>query len=159
MKKILFFLFLIGAISFAEKETVDNVSTVVSNVFSTGKDVFEGIKKGINLDGAYLIEDAQELEKNVEVKILKISYIPNQGNYRVTVGFKNKTENLIRIINLYKKENFYGLDRDNYAIIPEGTIEDITIFKDSQVKKEYIFKDKINKLKIFEKEYKKNFFN
>lgn len=164
MKKIITFFFLVSMISFAEENniTIDKVSNVVSEMVSTGKDVMIGIKKGIDegyqkgnkIEGAYIIENAKDLKNSVDIKILQVNYQPVDKTYEVVVGFKNKTDKLIRITGLNNPQNFYGLDKDDYTVIPEGTIADVTIFKNSQVKQRYIFKnDEIKSIKIYELKY------
>lgn len=112
MKKLVVVLGLVLSMaSYAEEQSdvINAVSSVVSGFVSTGKDVLKGVKEGIDtgrkegtsIDNASIIYDREQLQKNVEVKILSV--IKDGEEYKVTVAFKNKTDQLIRITNLNDK--------------------------------------------------------
>ncbi len=117
MKKLVLVLgLLLSMASYAEERSnvINAVSSVVSEVVSTGKDVLKGVKEGIDtgrkegtsIDNAYIVSDREQLEKNVDVKV--ISVIKDGGEYKVTVALKNKTDQLIRITNLNEQECLYN---------------------------------------------------
>ena len=114
MKKLVLVLgLLLSMASYAEEQSnvINAVSSVVSEVVSTGKDVLKGVKEGIDtgrkegtsIDNAYIVSDREQLEKNVDVKV--ISVIKDGGEYKLTVALKNKTDQLIRITNLNEQES------------------------------------------------------
>lgn len=161
MKKIVVVLGLfLSMASYAEEQSnvINAVSSVVSGVVSTGKDVLKGVKEGIDtgrkegtsIDDASIIYDREQLQKNVEVKILSV--IKDGGEYKVTVALKNKTDKLIRITNLNEQETLQLLDTDGFSVFSLYSVRDINIPKKAAVKSIFVFPaDGAPKtLKIFE---------
>ena len=161
MKKLVVVLGLfLSMASYAEEQSdvINAVSSVVSGVVSTGKDVLKGVKEGIDtgrkegtsIDDASIIYDREQLQKNVEVKILSV--IKDGGEYKVTVALKNKTDKLIRITNLNEQETLQLLDTDGFSVFSLYSVRDINIPKKSAVKNTFVFPaDGTPKiLKIFE---------
>ena len=89
-------------------------------------------------------------KKNVEVKILSV--IKDGEEYKVTVAFKNKTDQLIRITNLNEQESLQLQDSDGFSVFSSCPIGDINIPRKSAVKSVFVFPaDGTPKtLKIFE---------
>ena len=144
MKKIVVVLGLfLSMASYAEEQSnvINAVSSVVSGVVSTGKDVLKGVKEGIDtgrkegtsIDDASIIYDREQLQKNVEVKILSV--IKDGGEYKVTVALKNKTDKLIRITNLNEQETLQLLDTDGFSVFSLYSVRDINIPKKGSRKK------------------------
>ena len=161
MKKLVLVLGLVlSMVSYAEEQSdvINAVSSVVSGVVSTGKDVLKGVKEGIDtgrkegtsIDNASIIYDREQLQKNVEFKILSV--IKDGEEYKVTVAFKNKTDQLIRITNLNEQEALQLLDTDGFSVFSLYSVRDINIPKRSAVKSIFVFPaDGTPKtLKIFE---------
>ena len=161
MKKLVFILgLLVGITLYAEEKSniTKAVSSVVSEVVSTGKDVLKGVKEGIDtgrkegtsIDNASIIYDREQLEKNVEVKVLSV--IKDGSEYKVTVALKNKTDQLIRITNLNEQEALQLLDTNGFSVFSLYSVRDINIPKKSAVKNTFVFPaDGTPKiLKIFE---------
>lgn len=161
MKKFVFILgLLVSMASYAEEQSnvIDAVSSVVSGVVSTGKDVLKGVKEGIDsgrkegtsIDNAFIVSDREQLEKNVAVKVLSVT---KEGEeYKVTVALKNKTDQLLRITNLNQQESLQLLDADGFSVFSLCPVRDISIPKQSAVKSMFVFPaDGVPKtLKIFE---------
>ena len=167
MKKIVVVLGLfLSMASYAEEQSnvINAVSSVVSGVVSTGKDVLKGVKEGIDtgrkegtsIDDASIIYDREQLQKNVEVKILSV--IKDGGEYKVTVALKNKTDKLIRITNLNEQETLQLLDTDGFSVFSLCPVGDISIPKKSAVKSNFTFPADGTPqiLKIYESEIKIN---
>ena len=161
MKKLVLVLGLVlSMVSYAEEQSdvINAVSSVVSGVVSTGKDVLKGVKEGIDtgrkegtsIDNASIIYDREQFQKNVEVKILSV--IKDGEEYKVTVAFKNKTDQFIRITNLNEQEALQLLDTDGFSVFSLYSVRDINIPKRSAVKSIFVFPaDGTPKtLKIFE---------
>ncbi|SPT69736.1 hypothetical protein [Anaerobiospirillum thomasii] len=148
--------------SYAEEESgvVKAVSSVVSGVVSTGKDVLKGVKEGIDtgrkegtsVDDAFIIDDKELFEKNVDANVLSVTQ--DQEIYKLTVGFKNKTDKLIRITNLNEQESLQLINTDGFTVFALDYVQDISIPKQSAVKATFIFTaDGTPKtLKIYESE-------
>ena len=161
MKKLVVVLGLVLSMaSYAEEQSnvINAVSSVVSGVVSTGKDVLKGVKEGIDtgrkegtsIDNASIIYDREQLEKNVEVKVLSV--IKDGSEYKVTVALKNKTDQLIRITNLNEQESLQLQDADGFSVFSSCPVGDINIPRKSAVKSVFVFPaDGTPKtLKIFE---------
>ena len=84
MKKLIFVLgLLVGVVSYAEEKSniTKAVSSVVSEVVSTGKDVLKGVKEGIDtgrkdgtsIDDAFIIYDKEQFEENVKAEVLSVT--------------------------------------------------------------------------------------
>ena len=163
MKKLIFVLgLLVGVVSYTEEKSniTKAVSSVVSEVVSTGKDVLKGVKEGIDtgrkdgtsIDDAFIIYDREQFEKNVKAEVLSVT--KDEEGYKVTVGLKNKTDQLLRITNLNEQKSLQLLDTDGFSVFASYPVRDISIPKKSAVKSIFIFPaDGTPKvLKIYESE-------
>lgn len=163
MKKLVFILgLLVSIVSYAEEQSnvTKAVSSVVSGVVSTGKDVLKGVKEGIDtgrkdgtsVDDAFIIYDREQFEKNVKAEVLSVT--KDEEGYKVTVGLKNKTDQLIRLTNLNEQKSLQLLDTEGFSVFALYPARDINIPKKSAVKSVFIFPaDGTPKmLKIYESE-------
>lgn len=163
MKKLIFILgLLVSMVSYAEEQSnvTKAVSSVVSGVVSTGKDVLKGVKEGIDtgrkdgtsVDDAFIIYDREQFEKNVKAEVLSVT--KDEEGYKVTVGLKNKTDQLIRLTNLNEQKSLQLLDTEGFSVFALYPARDINIPKKSAVKSIFIFPaDGTPKmLKIYESE-------
>ena len=163
MKKLIFVLgLLVGVVSYAEEKSniTKAVSSVVSEVVSTGKDVLKGVKEGIDtgrkdgtsIDDAFIIYDREQFEEKVKAEVLSVT--KDEEGYKVTVGLKNKTDQLLRITNLNEQKSLQLLDTDGFSVFASYPVRDISIPKKSAVKSIFIFPvDGTPKvLKIYESE-------
>lgn len=163
MKKLIFILgLLVGIVSYAEEQSnvTKAVSSVVSGVVSTGKDVLKGVKEGIDtgrkdgtsIDDAFIIYDREQFEEKVKAEVLSVT--KDEEGYKVTVGLKNKTDQLLRITNLNEQKSLQLLDTDGFSVFASYPVRDISIPKKSAVKNIFIFPaDGTPKmLKIYESE-------
>ena len=163
MKKLIFVLgLLVGVVSYAEEKSniTKAVSSVVSEVVSTGKDVLKGVKEGIDtgrkdgtsIDDAFIIYDREQFEKNVKAEVLSVT--KDEEGYKVTVGLKNETDQLIRLTNLNEQKSLQLLDTEGFSVFALYPTGDINIPKKSAVKSIFIFPaDGTPKmLKIYESE-------
>ncbi|MFR9020310.1 MAG: hypothetical protein ACLVH8_11470, partial [Fusobacterium sp.] len=133
---------------------------VVSGVVSTGKNVLKGVKEGIDtgrkdgtsIDDAFIIYDREQFEKNVKAEVLSVT--KDEEGYKVTVGLKNETDQLIRLTNLNEQKSLQLLDTDGFSVFALYPTGDINIPKKSAVKSIFIFPaDGTPKmLKIYESE-------
>ena len=163
MKKLVFILgLLVGIVSYAEEQSnvTKAVSSVVSGVVSTGKDVLKGVKEGIDtgrkdgtsIDDAFIIYDREQFEEKVKAEVLSVT--KDEEGYKVTVGLKNKTDQLLRITNLNEQKSLQLLDTDGFSVFASYPVRDISIPKKSAVKSIFRFPaDGTPKvLKIYESE-------
>ena len=163
MKKLIFILgLLVSMISYAEEQSnvTKAVSSVVSGVVSTGKNVLKGVKEGIDtgrkdgtsIDDAFIIYDREQFEKNVKAEVLSVT--KDEEGYKVTVGLKNETDQLIRLTNLNEQKSLQLLDTEGFSVFALYPTGDINIPKKSAVKSIFIFPaDGTPKmLKIYESE-------
>ena len=163
MKKLVFILGLLAGITlYAEEKSniTKAVSSVVSEVVSTGKDVLKGVKEGIDtgrkdgtsIDDAFIIYDREQFEEKVKAEVLSVT--KDEEGYKVTVGLKNKTDQLLRITNLNEQKSLQLLDTDGFSVFASYPVRDISIPKKSAVKSIFIFPaDGTPKvLKIYESE-------
>ena len=163
MKKIIFILgLLVSIVSYAEEQSnvTKAVSSVVSGVVSTGKNVLKGVKEGIDtgrkdgtsVDDAFIIYDREQFEKNVKAEVLSVTKA--EEGYKVTVGLKNETDQLIRFTNLNEQKSLQLLDTEGFSVFALYPARDINIPKKSAVKSVFIFPaDGTPKmLKIYESE-------
>lgn len=163
MKKLIFILgLLVSMVSYAEEQSnvTKAVSSVVSGVVSTGKNVLKGVKEGIDtgrkdgtsIDDAFIIYDREQFEKNVKAEVLSVT--KDEEGYKVTVGLKNETDQLIRLTNLNEQKSLQLLDTEEFSVFALYPTGDINIPKKSAVKSIFIFPaDGTPKmLKIYESE-------
>lgn len=163
MKKLIFILgLLVSMVSYAEEQSnvTKAVSSVVSGVVSTGKNVLKGVKEGIDtgrkdgtsVDDAFIIYDREQFEKNVKAEVLSVTKA--EEGYKVTVGLKNETDQLIRLTNLNEQKSLQLLDTEGFSVFALYPARDINIPKKSAVKSIFIFPaDGTPKmLKIYESE-------
>ena len=163
MKKLVFILgLLVSIVSYAEEQSnvTKAVSSVVSGVGSTGKNVLKGVKEGIDtgrkdgtsIDDAFIIYDKEQFEEKVKAEVLSVT--KDEEGYKVTVGLKNKTDQLLRITNLNEQKSLQLLDTDGFSVFASYPVRDISIPKKSAVKSIFIFPaDGTPKvLKIYESE-------
>mgnify|MGYP001750682451 FL=1 len=163
MKKLIFILgLLVSIVSYAEEQSnvTKAVSSVVSGVVSTGKNVLKGVKEGIDtgrkdgtsIDDAFIIYDREQFEKNVKAEVLSVT--KDEEGYKVTVGLKNETDQLIRLTNLNEQKSLQLLDTEGFSVFALYPTGDINIPKKSAVKSIFIFPaDGTPKmLKIYESE-------
>ena len=163
MKKLIFILgLLVSMVSYAEEQSnvTKAVSSVVSGVVSTGKNVLKGVKEGIDtgrkdgtsIDDAFIIYDREQFEKNVKAEVLSVT--KDEEGYKVTVGLKNETDQLIRLTNLNEQKSLQLLDTEGFSVFSFFPTGDINIPKKSAVKSIFIFPaDGTPKmLKIYESE-------
>ena len=163
MKKLIFILgLLVSMVSYAEEQSnvTKAVSSVVSGVVSTGKNVLKGVKEGIDtgrkdgtsIDDAFIIYDREQFEEKVKAEVLSVT--KDEEGYKVTVGLKNKTDQLLRITNLNEQKSLQLLDTDGFSVFASYPVRDISIPKKSAVKSIFIFPaDGTPKvLKIYESE-------
>ena len=163
MKKLIFILgLLVSMVLYAEEQSnvTKAVSSVVSGVVSTGKNVLKGVKEGIDtgrkdgtsIDDAFIIYDREQFEKNVKAEALSVT--KDEEGYKVTVGLKNETDQLIRLTNLNEQKSLQLLDTEGFSVFALYPTGDINIPKKSAVKSIFIFPaDGTPKmLKIYESE-------
>lgn len=167
MKKLIFILgLLISMVSYSEEESnvTKAVSSVVSGVVSTGKNVLKGVKEGIDtgrkdgksIDEALIIYDKEQFEKNVKADVLLVTKA--EDGYRITVGLKNETEQMIRLTNLHEQKSLQLLDSEGFSVFALGPFEDINIPQKSAVKSTFVFPidGKPKAIKIYENEIEIN---
>ena len=164
MKKLVLVLgLLICIVSYSEEKSsvTDAVSSVVSGAVSTGKNILKGVKDGVDtgrkeggsLDEAVIIYDKEAFEKYIKSSVLSVT--KDETEYKVTVGLKNDTEQMIRLTNLHEQKSLQLLDTDGFAVFSSGPFEDVTIPKDVAIKHSFIFltDGEPNIIKIYGKEF------
>lgn len=167
MKKLILILgLLVTILTYSEEKSAvtEVVSSVVSGAVSTGKNILKGVKEGIDtgrkdgesLDEALIIYDKDLFEKSVKASVLSVT--KNEAGYKVVVGLKNETEQMIRLTNLHEKKSLQLLDTDGFAVFSLGPFDDINIPKKAAVKTTFNFPadGEPQIIKIYESEIKIN---
>lgn len=116
MKKCLLVLCIVfaGAAYSEEKKdslVTEGVTEAVSGAVSTGKNILKGLKKGIDkgrvegesTDDATIILDEKTFVEHIDCSIISVEKTAKY--YEVKVGLKNKTDKIIRLINLSEKNH------------------------------------------------------
>ncbi len=172
MKNILLVLLLaFYSVSYAEEQKESSVAnttkSVISGIVKFGKDLIEGAdegvdegrKTGLSQDGATIINNGIDLEKNLEIKVLGVTKV-NETTSSIEVGFKNTTDKPIRLINLHESENIIAIDKDGYATnltTGTGIPLDVTIPSNAGKKHQFQFNlpsDSVKEIRIMGKVFK-----
>ncbi|MDU1911782.1 hypothetical protein [Fusobacterium sp.] len=165
MKKLILILGVLTCIvSYSEEKSnvTEAVSSVVSGAVSTGKNFLKGVKDGVDtgrkeggsLDEAVIIYDKEGFEKYIKGSVLSVT---KEGTeYKVTVGLKNDTEQMMRLTNLHEQKSLQLLDVDGFAVFSSGPFGDINIPGKAAIKSTFRFPadGKPGMLKIYESEIK-----
>lgn len=153
MKKVLFVLtsLMLSPVVMADSSSLtDGVKSVVSGAISSGKDALKGVKEGVedgrksgeSLDGALIITDKESLEKYVTASVSKVEKLSNE-EYRLTVVFRNKTDQIVRLTNLNEQKSLQLLDNDRFVSYLKGYSQsnglDVTIPEQAAVRVRYDF--------------------
>ena len=167
MKKLVLVLgLLICIVSYSEEKSsvTDAVSSVVSGAVSAGKNILKGVKDGVDtgrkeggsLDEAVIIYDKEAFEKYIKSSVLSVT--KDETEYKVTVGLKNDTEQMIRLTNLHEQKSLQLLDTDGFAVFSSGPFGDINIPGKAAIKSTFRFPidGKPGIIKIYESEIKIN---
>lgn len=156
MKSLLILILLFSSICHAqndkskESSVSETAKGVVSNIVTFGKNlvdgasdgVTEGRKEGQSKDGAIVISNLEELEKNIELKVLSVSGT-DDGFTEIEVGFKNDNTKPVRVIKLAEAESVLVIDNDGYAnniAIGKNNPTEITIPNNAGRKVKFVFK-------------------
>lgn len=141
-----------------ESKTTKAVSSFISNVISTGKDVVKGVddgidsgrKEGESRDGAVLVMDKESLEKNLKYEVSSVEKKIGQS-WTVTVLLKNEQENFVRLSNLSDQKNLQLLNEEGIAAFSFGLNGDVTIPSKASAKASFSFKleGKPQKLRMY----------
>lgn len=163
MKKLVLVLGLLTYIvTYSEEKpaVTEVVSSVVSEVVSTGKNILKGVKDGVDtgrqdgtsIDNALIIYNKNQFEKNIKATVLTVT--KDEIGYKVTVGLKNKTDQMVRLTNLNEQSSLQLLDADGFSVFAQPPFEDINIPKKAAVKSTFRFPadGKPKTLKIYENE-------
>lgn len=155
MKKVVLVLsglILSSAVMADTSSLTDGVKNVVSGAISSGKDALKGVKEGVedgrksgeSLDGALIITDKNTLEKYVATSVSKVEKIADT-EYRLTVVFRNKTDQIVRLTNLNEQKSLQLLDSDRFVSYVKGYTQaqglDVTIPEQAAVRVRYEFTD------------------
>ncbi len=145
-----------------ESKLTQWASKTTAKIVSGTKDVLTGVQKGMDTgrtsttspDGAIVIADGNYhnyLDIQVESGQAKA------GGYEFTLVFRNKTDKIVRLTNLYHARNFYLVDNQGFttSLLVDGDSADVTVLKNAATKKTYRFSTqslsgKVVTLKLFE---------
>lgn len=165
MKKLILVLgVLMATLAYSEEKSAvtEAVSSVVSEVVSTGKNVLKGVKEGIDtgrqegqsLDEALIVYNKDIFEKSIKPSVLSVT--KDEAEYKVTVGLKNETEQMVRLTNLHEQKSLQLIDTEGFTVFSLGPFDDVTIPKQSSVKTTFIFPadGQPAMIKIYESEVK-----
>lgn len=171
MKKVLFVLagLVLSPVVMADSSSItDGVKSVVSGAISSGKDALKGVKDGVedgrksgeSLDGALIVTDGDTLEKYITTSVSKVEKIA-ETEYRLTVVFRNKTDQIVRLTNLNEQKSLQLLDNDRFVSYLKGyTVSkemDVTVPEQAAVRVRYEFNDVEGKpeiLRVYLQEFK-----
>jgi hypothetical protein len=126
----------------------DSAKAAVSSAISAGKNLLGGASEGVTegrestqgADGAVIISQYDQLAGKVEVKLLKVEAV--EGNLSVLIGFKNLTEQPVRLINLWDNGALLAIDQEDYAsnLAPDSANpEELTVPAKIGVRQKFIF--------------------
>lgn len=127
MKKILLIsLLAYSPFNYAEdvegSSVTETTKSVVMNIVKFGKDLLEGADEGVDegrkvgqsQDGAIIVDNNADFEKQLSVKLIEVQEVDENSSY-VELGFKNATDNPVRLINLRESETIIAIDNEGYA--------------------------------------------
>lgn len=136
----------VGQAGASESKLTQWASKTTAKIVSGTKDVLTGVQQGVDtgrqtgasVDGAVVITN-QNYHPYVDISVE--SATTKTGVYELTLVFKNKTDQIVRLTNLYQARNFYLLDNKGFssALVVGGDTGDVTILKNSATKKTYRF--------------------
>ena len=157
MKKLLLIsLLTCNAFVFAEEGSeekvnavTDTTKSVISSFVKFGKDLIEGADEGVNegrktglsKDDALIIDNGEDLNKQLTLKLLSVKEAAENESY-VVLGFKNANDRPVRVINLQESENIIVIDTDGYATnltLGRNNPEDLTIPSKAGKKQQFHF--------------------
>ncbi|GAD78084.1 hypothetical protein VAZ01S_121_00030 [Vibrio azureus NBRC 104587] len=103
-------------------DVTETTKGVISGFVKFSKDLVEGVdegvdegrKTGLSKDGALIINNTEDLNKYLEVKVLSVKKVGERGA-SIEVGFKSAHHEPIRIINLIESENVLVVDKEGYG--------------------------------------------
>jgi hypothetical protein len=104
-------------------DSKETAAEATKNVIKYGKEILGGVNQGVDegrkesvgIDGAVVVTNINELEKNVDIELLLVRSLFNDQKTEIEIGFKNKSDTPIRIANLDDKTTVLLLDTDGYA--------------------------------------------
>ncbi len=148
-------------------DSKETAAEVTKNAIKFSKNVLGGISDGVDegrkeaegIDGARIVTDIDELERYVDIKLLMVRSLDDDKRTDIEVGFRNKSDNPIRIANLDDKETVLLLDADGYAQEADSGSRygaEITIPPNAGKKHNFIFNVPVSKakaLRLWNKEY------
>ncbi|MEJ2609568.1 MAG: hypothetical protein P8179_05620 [Candidatus Thiodiazotropha sp.] len=173
MKFLLLLLMLLPLFSLADENqdqeksgVAESAKSVVSSVVKFGKElisgatdgVTEGRKSGESHDGATIVSNLEELEQHIDITVLgKTSDGENSVN--IELGFKNRGENPVRIINIKENNTIIVLDKDGYATslsLSGNNPLELTVPEQAAKKQTFNFNipfDRVSSIRIWGKQY------
>lgn len=150
MKKCLLVLCIVFAgVTYSEEKkdslVTEGVTEAVSGAVSTGKNILKGLKKGIDkgraegesTDDATIILDEKTFLEHIDCNIISVEKTAKY--YEVKVGLKNKTDKIIRLINLSEKKSLQLKDKEGYVSYSLHPILNITIPEESGIRANFRF--------------------
>ena len=130
-----------------ENPVAETAKTVVSGIVSFTKNIIGGVTEGVNdgrktgqsADGAVIVDTLEGLDQNLGVQLIAVAQ-DGEGNCFVEIGFKNDTENPVRLIDLNTSEKVIAIDADGYAVnLSKRTDNPIEVTVPSQAGKKQKF--------------------
>lgn len=126
----------------------ESAKAAVSSAISAGKNLLGGASEGVTegresaqgADGAFIISQSDQLDGKVEVKLLKVSAV--DGSLEALFGFKNLTDQPVRLINLWDNGALLAIDSEDYAsnLAPDSANpEEVTVPAKIGVRQKFIF--------------------
>lgn len=150
MKKYLLILCIAFAgITYSEEKkdslVTEGVTEAVSGAVSTGKNILKGLKKGIDkgrvegesTDNATIILDKKTFVEYIDCTIISVEKTAKY--YEIKVGLKNKTDKIVRLINLSEKKSLQLKDKEGYVSYSLHPILNITIPEESGIRANFRF--------------------
>jgi len=142
----------------------ETTKSVVSGIVKFGKDLLEGIdegiddgrKTGLSQDGAIIVNNVEDLEKYLVVNVINVNKDNNSISY-VELGFNNKNNRPVRLVNLKESENIIAIDASGYAtnlLATAKNISDVTVPSNAGKKQKFYFElntDSIKEIRIMGK--------
>lgn len=126
----------------------DSAKSTMSTAITAGKNLMGGLTEGVTegregaegTDGSLSISALEQLQGKVEIELLRTA--PEGDNLVATIGFKNESDQQLRLINLTQTGALIAIDKDGYssALLPGlANPDQVTIPPKVGVRQKFVF--------------------
>lgn len=126
----------------------DSAKATMSTAITAGKNLMGGLTEGVTAgregaegtDGSLSISALEQLQGKVDIELLRTA--PEGDNLVATIGFKNESDQQLRLINLTQTGALIAIDKDGYssALLPGlDNPDQVTIPPKVGVRQKFVF--------------------